>query len=427
MNTMTHTGNSTVKEDIANWFAKWESQPKFEDYPHYTPTAPYTSDPNAHSRDLAHCMFCDAIMFKNKALDAWPSFDEGQQEHIISPQDKVLLGNDILMFEIALATTFLIDPSAVNIKLEVKEEEKDYILHNRVIDLVRFKLTELVSEEDRDDPELLAFFDQLSAVLDIVTSCVLRTYIPRGDDLNLSGKFQLVPLTGLIATENLMKKLTSRPQGRDMRSWKNFGGHFDPEKILLLYAMHLNFMGNHKMCFKVLNKILGMNDKIYDARYARLETWFSLEFKSSKELFQEAKTLQQKLHKHDKHQANLHTMITWLIIENPSLGTLEDSYYESQGVEMSFSSNLYSQIFPPRFTNDEIAQNFCFESPFHMKLSTNAKALQRRIDKTSGQLRNTLIAEWKTKMKDFKTSKRNYCCLHCNSYDRKLMMIPSMC
>ena len=346
MNAMTHTGNPSIKEDIAKWYAKWESQPKFEDYLHYTPTAPFTSDPNAHSRDLAHCMFCDAIMFIYKALDAWPSFDEGQQEYIISPQDELSIGHGLLMFHIALSTAFLVDPSAVNFKSEVKEEEKDYILHMRFIEkFLDIKLTELVSEKDCNDPELLTFFEQLSAVMGIVTSCVLRTYIPRGDDLNLFGKFQLLPLTGLIATENLMKTLISRPQGRDIRSWKNFGGHINPEKILLLHAMHLNFIGNHKKCLKVLNKVLGMNDKIYDARYARLETWFSVECKSSKELFREAKILQRKFHKHDKRQAFLHTMIPMLIIENPSLGTLGDSYNESQGVEMSFSSNLHSQFF----------------------------------------------------------------------------------
>ncbi|GFH49754.1 predicted protein [Chaetoceros tenuissimus] len=169
---MTHKENSTVKEDIAKWYAKWESQPKFEDYPHYTPTAPFTSDPNAHSRDLAHCMFCDAIMFIYKALDAWPSLEEGKQEQVLSPQDKLSIGHGLLMFHIALSTAFLVDSSAVNFKSEVKEEEKDYILHMTIIEkFFEIKYTELVSEKDRNDPELLTFFEQLSAVMDIVGSC----------------------------------------------------------------------------------------------------------------------------------------------------------------------------------------------------------------------------------------------------------------
>lgn len=45
----------------------------------------------------------------------------------------------------------------------------------------------------------------LSAGLDMVASCALLSYIPRGDDLSLVGKFQLLPLTGLLASETLMK------------------------------------------------------------------------------------------------------------------------------------------------------------------------------------------------------------------------------
>ncbi|GFH49753.1 hypothetical protein CTEN210_06229 [Chaetoceros tenuissimus] len=210
-----------------------------------------------------------------------------------------------------------------------------------------------------------------------------------------------------------------------MNTWNNFGGFLNPQKLPVLYAMYLGFIGNLKLSLKVLKTVLDTNDKAYDARFAQLEIWYSFETKSCQDIFQEAKFLQQKLHKHDKRQPVLHIIISMLIIEDPSLGTLGDYFKEIQAEEEFTSSKLFRRLYPSKFRNNHIEQ--CFVNTYfrERKFSDDKISLRGRIDKATGRTKDALMKELETKMNDLKMSKRNYCCLHCDSYDRKLMECSS--